>query len=115
MKEDKPYVKVPTPNVTVEWCRARLKPMWLPIKAHRFTACRSKVLQLLPQKQLQQYIDHEKACHYSACIKLLETCIPGNLNVFSPSTLVANKPLLIETIFQVRLDVLRGLREGVLS
>ena len=36
--------KVPTiPNVTVEWCRGKLKPMWLPIKAHRFTACRSKV------------------------------------------------------------------------
>eukprot|EP00392_Amoebophrya_sp_AT5.2_P014854 g15022.t1 len=55
--EDRPYEKVPTPNVTVEWCKGKLKPMWLPIKAHRFTACRSK--------------------------------------------LVANRPLLIETIFQL--------------
>ncbi|CAD7972891.1 unnamed protein product [Amoebophrya sp. A120] len=98
---DKPYEKVPTPNVTVDWCKGKLKPMWLPIKAHRFTACRSKVLQLLPAKQLEQYIEHEKQCHYAACIKLLETCVPGNLNVFQPSQLVANRPLLIETIFQL--------------
>mmetsp|Transcript_26996 Transcript_26996/g.67999 ORF Transcript_26996/g.67999 Transcript_26996/m.67999 type:complete len:2543 (+) Transcript_26996:172-7800(+) len=99
--EDRPYEKVPTPNVTVEWCKGKLKPMWLPIKAHRFTACRSKVLQLLPSKQLEQYIEHEKQCHYAACIKLLETCVPGNLNVFQPTQLVANRPLLIETIFQL--------------
>jgi len=46
-------------------------------------------------------VEHEKQGHYAACVKLLETCVPGNLNVFQPATLVANKPLLVETIFQL--------------
>lgn len=98
---DAPYKATSVPNVTVDWCKSKLKPMWLPIKAHRFTACRSKVLQLLPQKQLAAYVEHEKQGHYAACVKLLETCVPGNLNVFQPATLVPNKPLLVETIFQL--------------
>ncbi len=98
---DAPFESIPPPNVTVEWCKSKLKPMWLPIKAHRFTACRSKILQILPQKTVDQYIAYEKNCHYSACIKLLETCIPGNLNVFTPTQLVPNKPLLVETVFQL--------------
>merc|ERR1711998_462643 len=61
----------------VPWCQERLKCMWLAIKAHRFTAHRSKVLQLLPAPVLQQYVEHEK---------------PANL---------PNKPLLIETVFQL--------------
>jgi hypothetical protein len=51
-------------GLDVMWCIAQLKPVWLPIKAHRFTAYRSKVLQLLPQQVLPRYIEHEKAGHY---------------------------------------------------
>jgi hypothetical protein len=84
----------------VPWCLDRLKCMWLAIKAHRFTAHRSKVLQLLPNPVLQQYVEHEKAARYGACIKLLATATPGNLNVLEPGNL-PNKPLLIETVFQL--------------
>ncbi|CAE7533968.1 unnamed protein product [Symbiodinium necroappetens] len=79
----------------------RCKPIWLPIKAHRFAAYRAKVLQLLPQRVLQQYIDFEKQGQYSACIKLLESATPGSLNVLSPATMVSGKPLLVETVLQL--------------
>jgi len=85
----------------VPFCLQRCKPIWLPIKAHRFAAYRGKVLQLLPQYILQQYIDFEKQAHYAACIKLLESATPGSLNVLSPATLVNNKPLLVETVLQL--------------
>jgi hypothetical protein len=78
-----------------------VKPIWLPIKAHRFAAYRAKVLQLLPPKVLQQYVDFEKRGQYAACIKLLESATPGSLNVLSPASLVANKPLLVETVVQL--------------
>jgi len=78
-----------------------VKPIWLPIKAHRFAAYRAKVLQLLPQKVLQSYVDFEKNGRYEACIKLLESATPGSLNVLSPATLVSNKPLLVETVLQL--------------
>lgn len=84
----------------VPWCLDRMKCMWLAIKAHRFTAHRSKVLQLLPNPVLQQYVEHEKAARYGACIKLLAVATPGNLNVLEPASL-PNKPLLIETVFQL--------------
>jgi len=87
-----------TPDVP--WCLARLKCIWLPIKAHRFTAHRSRVLQMLPAPVLQQYVDHEKAARYGACVKLLAVAVPGNLNVLEPANL-PNKPLLIETVFQM--------------
>lgn len=89
------------PKLDVPLCLSKLKPMWLPIKAHRFAAYRAKVLQLLPQKVLQQYIDFEHQQQYQACIKLLESATPGSLNVLAPSTLVANKPLLVETVLQL--------------
>jgi hypothetical protein len=89
------------PRLDVPFCIQKLKPLWLPIKAHRFTAYRSKVLQLLPQKVLAQYVAFEKQGHYLACVKLLESATPGSLNVLQPNTLVSNKPLLVETVFQL--------------
>jgi len=89
------------PKLDVPFCLQRVKPIWLPIKAHRFAAYRAKVLQLLPQRVLQQYIDFEKQGQYAACIKLLESATPGSLNVLSPATLVNNKPLLVETVLQL--------------
>jgi len=85
----------------VPFCMKRVKPIWLPIKAHRFAAYRAKVLQLLPPRILQQYVDFEKQGQYLACIKLLESATPGSLNVLSPATLVGNKPLLVETVLQL--------------
>jgi len=93
--------KRPKPKLDVPFCIQRCKPIWLPIKAHRFAAYRAKVLQLLPQRVLQQYIDFEKQGQYAACIKLLESASPGSLNVLSPATLVNNKPLLVETVLQL--------------
>lgn len=93
--------KRPKPKLDVPFCLQRCKPIWLPIKAHRFAAYRAKVLQLLPQRVLQQYIDFEKQAQYAACIKLLESATPGSLNVLSPATLVNNKPLLVETVLQL--------------
>lgn len=75
--------------------------MWLPIKAHRFAAYRAKVLELLPRKVLDKYVDFEKQGQYAACIKLLESATPGSLNVLSPATLVNNKPLLVEMVLQL--------------
>jgi len=89
------------PKLDVPFCLARCKPIWLPIKAHRFAAYRAKVLQLLPQRVLQQYIDFEKQGQYAACIKLLESATPGSLNVLSPATMVSGKPLLVETVLQL--------------
>lgn len=89
------------PTLDVPFILQRVKPIWLPIKAHRFAAYRAKVLQLLPQRVLQQYVDFEKQGQYAACIKLLESATPGSLNVLSPATLVNNKPLLIETVLQL--------------
>jgi len=89
------------PKLDVPFCIDRLKPVWLPIKAHRFAVYRAKVLQLLPPKILEQYIAFEKQGQYAACIKLLESATPGSLNVLSPATLVQNKPLLIETVLQL--------------
>merc|ERR1719231_1371724 len=89
------------PRLDVPFCIQKLKPLWLPIKAHRFTAYRSKVLQLLPQKILAQYVAFEKQGHYLACVKLLESATPGSLNVLQPNTIVSNKPLLVETVFQL--------------
>jgi len=89
------------PKLDVPFCLARLKPIWLPIKAHRFAVYRAKVLQILPAKVLEQYIQFEKQGQYAACIKLLESATPGSLNVLSPSTLVQNKPLLVETVLQL--------------
>jgi len=94
-------VKRPKPKLDAPFCIQRCKPIWLPIKAHRFAAYRAKVLQLLPQRVLQQYIDCEKQAQYAACIKLLESATPGSLNVLSPATLVNNKPLLVETVLQL--------------
>jgi hypothetical protein len=89
------------PKLDVPFCISRLKPIWLPIKAHRFAVYRAKVLQLLPPKVLEQYIAFEKQGQYAACIRLLESATPGSLNVLSPSTLVQNKPLLVETVLQL--------------
>merc|ERR1719215_2093123 len=89
------------PKLDVPFCMQRIKPIWLPIKAHRFAAYRAKVLQLLPEKILKQYIDFEHKQLYAACIKLLESATPGSLNVLSPSTLVSGKPLLVETVLQL--------------
>jgi len=89
------------PRLDVPFCLQRLKPIWLPIKAHRFMAYRAKVLQILPSRVQQQYTDWEKQMQYAACIKLLESATPGSLNVLSPATLVNNKPLLIETVLQL--------------
>jgi len=89
------------PKLDVPFCVERLKPIWLPIKAHRFAVYRAKVLQLLPAKVLEQYISFEKQGQYAACIKLLEAATPGSLNVLSPATLVQNKPLLVETVLQL--------------
>lgn len=89
------------PKLDVPFCLERLKPIWLPIKAHRFAVYRAKVLQLLPPKVLEQYISFEKGGQYAACIKLLESATPGSLNVLSPATLVQNKPLLVETVLQL--------------
>lgn len=89
------------PKLDVPFCIGRCKPIWLPIKAHRFAAYRAKILQLLPQRILQQYIDFEKQGQYAACIKLLESATPGSLNVLLPATLVTGKPLLIETVLQL--------------
>lgn len=89
------------PKLDTNFCVSRCKPIWLPIKAHRFAAYRAKVLQLLPQRVLQQYIDFEKQGQYSACIKLLESATPGSLNVLSPATMVSGKPLLVETVLQL--------------
>mmetsp|Transcript_70371 Transcript_70371/g.139580 ORF Transcript_70371/g.139580 Transcript_70371/m.139580 type:complete len:1060 (-) Transcript_70371:244-3423(-) len=89
------------PRLDVPFCLQAITPMWLPIKAHRFAAYRAKVLQMLPQHVLQQYIDFEKQGEYSSCIKLLESASPGSLNVLNPSTLINNKPLLLETVMQL--------------
>merc|ERR1719428_1423871 len=89
------------PRIDVPFCVQKLKPLWLPIKAHRFTAYRSKVLQLLPQKILAQYVAFEKQGHLLACVKLLESATPGSLNVLQPNQMVSNKPLLVETVFQL--------------
>jgi len=89
------------PKLDTNFCLTRCKPIWLPIKAHRFAAYRAKVLQLLPQRVLQQYIDFEKQGQYSACIKLLESATPGSLNVLSPANMVTGKPLLVETVLQL--------------
>merc|ERR1719220_2065348 len=89
------------PKLDVPFCMKRVKPIWLPIKAHRFAAYRAKVLQLLPAKVMQNYLDFEKNGQYAACIKLLESATPGSLNVLSPATLVNNKPLLVETVLQL--------------
>eukprot|EP00931_Biecheleriopsis_adriatica_P045930 TRINITY_DN2632_c0_g1_i2.p1 TRINITY_DN2632_c0_g1~~TRINITY_DN2632_c0_g1_i2.p1 ORF type:complete len:1067 (-),score=265.69 TRINITY_DN2632_c0_g1_i2:166-3366(-) len=89
------------PKLDVPFCLSRCKPIWLPIKAHRFAAYRAKVLQLLPQRVLQQYIDFEKQGQYAACIKLLESATPGSLNVLSPATMISGKPLLVETVLQL--------------
>lgn len=89
------------PRLDVPFCKERVKPIWLPIKAHRFTVYRAKVLGLLPQRVLEQYVDFEKRGEYHSCIKLLESSTAGNLNVLSPATLVNNKPLLVETVLQL--------------
>uniref|UniRef100_A0A7S2KLG6 Uncharacterized protein n=1 Tax=Zooxanthella nutricula TaxID=1333877 RepID=A0A7S2KLG6_9DINO len=96
-----PEEKPKRPKLDVPFCLKRVKPIWLPIKAHRFSAYRTKVLQLLPQRVLQQYVDFEKQGQYAACIKLLESATVGSLNVLSPATLVSNKPLLVETVLQL--------------
>merc|ERR1719482_1329607 len=96
-----PATPAKKPKLDVPFCLQRLKPIWLPIKAHRFAVYRAKVLQLLPPKILEQYISFEKQGQYAACIKLLESATPGSLNVLSPATLVQNKPLLIETVLQL--------------
>lgn len=88
-------------KLDVPFCMQKAKPMWLPIKAHRFAAYRAKVLQLLPQAVLQQYVAFEKQGQYLACIKLLEAATPGSLNVLVPATLVSGKPLLVETVLQL--------------
>merc|ERR1719464_1086376 len=56
---------------------------------------------MLPQHVLQQYIDFEKQGEYPSCIKLLESASPGSLNVLNPTSLINNKPLLIETVMQL--------------
>lgn len=89
------------PKLDVPLCLGKLKPMWLPIKAHRFSAYRAKILQLLPQKVFQQYIDFEQQQQYQACLKLLESATPGSLYVLQPATLVQGKPLLVETVMQL--------------
>lgn len=89
------------PKLDVPFCLQRVKPLWLPIKAHRWAAYRAKVLHMLPKAVLQQYIDFERQQHYAACVKLLESATPGSLNVLSPATLVANKPLEVETVMQL--------------
>jgi len=99
--EAPPATPAKKPKLDVPFCLERLKPIWLPIKAHRFAVYRAKVLQLLPPKVLEQYISFEKQGQYAACIKLLESATPGSLNVLSPATLVQNKPLLVETVLQL--------------
>jgi len=89
------------PKLDVPFCLQRTKPIWLPIKAHRFASYRAKVLQLLPPSVLQQYIEFEKQGQYAACVKLLESATPGSLNVLNPAALVNNKPLLVETVLQL--------------
>jgi hypothetical protein len=89
------------PKLDVPFCMQRCKPIWLPIKAHRFAVYRAKVLQLLPPKILDQYIQFEKSFQYAACIKLLESATPGSLNVLAPQTLVQGQPLLVETALQL--------------
>jgi hypothetical protein len=89
------------PKLDVPFCLQRVKPLWLPIKAHRFAAYRAKVLQLLPQTVLKNYLDFEKQGQYAACIKLLDSATPGSLNILSPATLVKDKPLLVETVLQL--------------
>jgi tetratricopeptide (TPR) repeat protein len=89
------------PKLDVPFCMERVKPIWLPIKAHRFAVYRAKVLQLLAPKILEQYIAFEKNGQYASCIKLLESAREGSLNVLSPATLVQGKPLLVETVIQL--------------
>jgi len=89
------------PKLDVPFCMERVKPIWLPIKAHRFAVYRAKVLQLLSPKILEQYIAFEKNGQYASCIKLLESAREGSLNVLSPATLVQGKPLLVETVIQL--------------
>merc|ERR1719482_2611582 len=96
-----PATPAKKPKLDVPFCLQRLKPIWLPIKAHRFAVYRAKVLQLLPPKILEQYISFEKQGQYAACVKLLESVTPGSLNVLSPATLVQNKTLLVETVLQL--------------
>ncbi|CAK9007267.1 unnamed protein product [Durusdinium trenchii] len=72
-----------------------------PVRAAVQVFLRNGVLQLLPQRVLQQYIDFEKQGQYSACIKLLESATPGSLNVLSPASMVSGKPLLVETVLQL--------------
>jgi len=91
----------PKPKLDVPFCVKQLKPIWLPIKAHRFAAYRAKVLQLLPPRVLEQYMAFEKLSQYDACIKLLESATPGSLNVLCPATLLQNEPVLVETVVQL--------------
>lgn len=85
----------------VPFCKARLKPVWLAIRAHRFAAYRSKVMQQLPSKFLPQYVEFEKKSEFLACVKLLESATVGSLNVLNPATMVGNKPLLVETVLML--------------
>jgi len=94
-------MKPKRPKLDVPFCLSHLKPMWLPIKAHRFAVYRGKVLKLLPEKVLNEYTQFEAKGKFAACIKLLEAATPGSLNVLSPATLVNNKPLLVDTVMQL--------------
>lgn len=89
------------PKLDVPMCKQRLKPVWLPLKAHRFSAHRTKVLSLLPKAVLDQYMEFEREFQYHACMKLLESAKDGSLNIFAPQTLVTDQPLQIETVIQL--------------
>jgi len=90
------------PVVDMEFCTSKLRPIWLTIKARSFLSYRSKVVQLLPQNLMSQYVEFEKKGLYGACLKLLESTEAGNLNVLtSDHSLVTSKVFLMETVYQL--------------
>jgi hypothetical protein len=86
-------------RIDVEWCSARLQPMWLGIKPTRFSACRARITSVLKSAELvKHFTDHEKAGNFVACIKLLEATKIGNLNIFTPAELVPKQPFWVEMV-----------------
>ena len=89
-------------RVDAVWCMKRLQPMWIGIKPSRFAASRARLANNLRTAELvRSFSEFEKAGNFAACIKLLDACKVGNLNVLIPSELVRKQPYWIEMVLHM--------------
>lgn len=80
----------------------RLRPLWITARPVGFHEARIRIFCCLSIHQQQQYLQLEAEGKYAACITLLESAIPGNLNVLGDtSRVITRQPLLVEAAFQL--------------